>query len=138
MTTTEITTRRVFNAPPELVFECLTNPEQLTQFWGPAGSTTPRDRITVDLRVGGTFRTTMVFDDGSEFTSNCTYTIIEPPHTLAWVEGGVTSTTTLTDLGDGRTEMVLHLVNLPAEMASPEAQAGFNSSLDRLAAHLDQ
>ena len=33
----ELTYRRVHDAPRELVFDCMTKPEHLTHFWGPAG-----------------------------------------------------------------------------------------------------
>jgi hypothetical protein len=48
----------------------------------------------------------------------------------------VHTTGTLTDLGDGRTELVIHQRHVPAAMRSPEARAGFLSSLDRLEEHL--
>ena len=53
---------RVFDAPRELVFRCMVEPEHLTHFWGPVGTSTPLDSITVDARPGGTFATTMVND----------------------------------------------------------------------------
>ena len=40
---TEFTYRRVHRAPRDLVFECMTTPEHLCQFWGPTGTTTPID-----------------------------------------------------------------------------------------------
>src|ERR1022692_66961 len=39
----ELTYRRVHDAPRELPFACMTTPEHLTHFWGPAGTTTPID-----------------------------------------------------------------------------------------------
>jgi Activator of Hsp90 ATPase homolog 1-like protein len=65
----EFVYRRVHRASPQLLFECLTSPEHLTCFWGPAGTRTPLDRIVVDLRPGGAFETVMVNEsDGSETT----------------------------------------------------------------------
>lgn len=37
----ELTYRRVHRASPELLFDCLTTPEHLARFWGPAGTTSP-------------------------------------------------------------------------------------------------
>ena len=51
----EFTYRRVHRASRELLFDCLTQPGHLTRFWGPAGTSTPIDAITVDLRPGGVF-----------------------------------------------------------------------------------
>ena len=62
--TGEMTYRRIHAAPRELLFDCMTQPEHLTHFWGPAGTTTPIGRITVDLRPGGVFETAMIDDGG--------------------------------------------------------------------------
>ena len=52
------------------------------------------------------------------------------------VEGGMTTSITFTDLGDGRTEVVTHQTNVPEMYRSPEAQAGMQSSFDKFAAYL--
>lgn len=41
---------RVFDAPRQLVFSCLVDPEHLTHFWGPIGVSAPLDLIVVDAR----------------------------------------------------------------------------------------
>jgi uncharacterized protein YndB with AHSA1/START domain len=70
----ELTYTRVFDAPRELVFRCMLEPEHLTHFWGPAGTTTPLDGITVDPRPGGVFEALMVSDaDGSSYTMRAVY-----------------------------------------------------------------
>jgi uncharacterized protein YndB with AHSA1/START domain len=135
----ELVITRVFNAPRELIFKCVTDPEHLTKFWGPVGVQAPLDRIKVDLRPGGIFETVMVNEaTGEEYPSRGVYTEIDPPAKLAWTEPdvGMTTTTTLTDLGDGRTEMRIHQTNVPDQYATEESQAGFNSSLDRFEAYL--
>jgi uncharacterized protein YndB with AHSA1/START domain len=137
--TKELVITRVFNAPRELVFECVTDPAHLTKFWGPVGTRTPIATIKVDLRPGGVFETVMVNEaTGEEYPSRGVYTEIDPPEKLAWIEpdAGMTTTTTFTDLGDGRTEMRIHQTNVPEQYATEESQAGFNSSLDRFEAHL--
>jgi uncharacterized protein YndB with AHSA1/START domain len=137
----EFTYRRVHQATPELLFDCMTRPEHLTHFWGPTGTTTPVDGITVDLRPGGAFETVMVSDaDGSQYPMHAVYVEIRRPEKLVWtesdVEGGMTTTITFTDLGDGRTEVVTHQTNVPAPYATPEAQAGFETSLTRFDAYV--
>ena len=135
----ELTFRRVHNAPPDLLFACMTLPEHLTHFWGPTGTTTPEDRITVHLRPGGIFETVMVNDlDGSEYTMRAVYTEVEQPSRLAWIEqtSGMQTTITFVNLGDGRTEVVTHQTNVPDAYRSPEAQTGFLSSLDRCDAYV--
>jgi uncharacterized protein YndB with AHSA1/START domain len=137
----EFTYRRVHRATRELLFDCLTQPEHLARFWGPAGTTTQSGGITVDLRPGGVFETVMVNDaDGSQYTMRAVYVDVQRPERVVWqepgVEGGMTTTITFTDLGHGRTEVVTHQTNVPAMFATPEARAGFGTSLDRFAAYV--
>ena len=58
----------------------MTDPDHLAHFWGPAGVSAPRERITVDARPGGVFETVMVNDaDGSEYRRTpCTTTSASP------------------------------------------------------------
>jgi uncharacterized protein YndB with AHSA1/START domain len=138
-TTTELTITRVFDAPRELIFKCMTEPEHLTHFWGPKGVSTPIDGITVDLRIGGLFATRMIDDaTGSEYPTRGVFVEIDPPEKLAWTEpdSGMTSTTTFVDLGDGRTEVRIRQTDVPEMYATSEAQDGFHSSLDRFDAYL--
>jgi uncharacterized protein YndB with AHSA1/START domain len=134
----ELTFTRVFDAPRDLVFRCMLEPEHLTHFWGPAGTNTPLDGITVDPRPGGVFETVMVSDDGGSYTMHAVYAEIVPPERIVWTEPGtgVTTTSTFTDLGGARTEVRIHQANVPDYARSPEAQAGFLTSLDRFAAYL--
>jgi uncharacterized protein YndB with AHSA1/START domain len=134
--TGELVHRRVHHASAELLFDCMTTPEHLAQFWGPVGTTTPVDNITVDLRPGGVFETTMVNDaNGSTYTMHAVYVEVQRPDRLVWiegdVEGGMVTTVTFVDLHDGRTEVITHQTNVPAAYLSAEAQAGFSTSLDR-------
>jgi uncharacterized protein YndB with AHSA1/START domain len=139
--TGELTIRRVHRGSPELLFDCMTTPEHLTHFWGPIGTTTPIGNITVDLRPGGTFATTMVSDaDGSTYTMRAVYAEVRRPDLLVWiepdVEGGTRTSITFVDLQDGRTEVVTHQTNVPAAYRTAEARAGFLTSLDRLDVYL--
>ncbi len=135
----DLTYRRIHDAPRELLFDCMTMPGHLTHFWGPTGTTTPVDRITIDLQPGGTFETVMVSDsDGSEYTMRATYTTVDRPGMLSWTEheSGMVTTISFTDLGDDRTEVITRLANVPADYRAPEAQAGFATSLDRCATYV--
>jgi uncharacterized protein YndB with AHSA1/START domain len=130
---------RVFEAPRELVFSCLVEPEHLTHFWGPIGVSAPLDRIAVDARPGGAFTTVMVNDaDGSTYPTSARYLEVSAPERLSWVEdhSGMTVTATFTDLGDDRTRVDIVQTDVPAQLMDPAARAGFLSSLDRFAAHL--
>jgi uncharacterized protein YndB with AHSA1/START domain len=137
----EITIRRVLDAPREAVWAAWTQPEQLAAWWGPAGWSTPPGNVTIDLRAGGTLRITSVSDaDGSEMTTVGTFTEVVEPERLAFDEAsedswhdGATSTATFTDLGDGRTEMVLRSTVHTTDEMIAHARAGMSGSVDRLA-----
>jgi uncharacterized protein YndB with AHSA1/START domain len=73
----EVVITREFDAPIALVFDVLTKPEHASR-WG----ATPPDRMTecsIDLRVGGSYRSSFVVADGSVFTISGTYLEVEPP-----------------------------------------------------------
>ena len=137
MTDDDLVYRRVFAAPRDLVWRCLTDPAELARFWGPRGMTTPVDGIVVELHPGGRFETLMVGDHGSHRMA-ATVTDVLPPERLAWVEpaSGMHTTTVLDDLGDGTTAVVIHQRHVPEAMRTPEARAGFLTSLDKLEEHL--
>jgi uncharacterized protein YndB with AHSA1/START domain len=135
----ELRFTRVFDAPREVVFDCMIDPDHLTHFWGPAGTSAPRADITVDARPGGEFRTVMVNDhDGSRYSTRAVYDEVRPPEVLSWTEShsGMKVVTEFVALGPDRTEVRIHQRYVPEAFLSPEAQAGFLTSLDRLAAHL--
>ena len=135
----ELICTRVFDAPRELVFRCMTEPEHLAHFWGPAGTHTPVAGITADPYPGGIFETMIVNDhDGSQYTMHAVYVEVVPPERLVWTEPatGVTTTSTFTDLGGARTEVRIRQRNVPDAFRTPDAQAGFRTSLDRFAAYL--
>lgn len=137
MSVDELVYRRVFDATRELVWRCLTEPAELAQFWGPSGMTTPLEGIVVELHAGGRFETPMVGDHGSHHMI-ATFTEVVVPERLSWVEpaSGVHTTATLVDLGDATTEIVIDQRHVPEPMRTPEARAGFATSLDKLEAHL--
>ncbi len=141
-TTTEDELRyvRVLAAPRELVFACMTDPGHLARFWGPVGSSTPADLITVEPRAGGSFVTVMVSDaDGSRYEMRATYDEVVPPERLAWTDAasGMRTVSHFADLGDGRTEVTIVQTRVPEGFRTPEAQAGFRTSLDKLSSYVD-
>ena len=73
----EIVTTRQFDAPIELVFDVLTKPEHVRNWFAPF-----TDRVTecsIDLRVGGDYHIVFVTEDGKECSFRGTYLEIEPP-----------------------------------------------------------
>jgi uncharacterized protein YndB with AHSA1/START domain len=142
----EITITRVFDAPRELVWEAWTEPGQLASWWGADGWSNPLEKITMDVRPGGAYSVTSVSDeDGSEMTVQGVYRevveperlVLEEPAEGAWHEGAV-SVMTLTDLGDGRTEMVVRTtIHTTPDMRSV-AEEGMTTSFERLVEHVAQ
>ena len=84
------------DVPPERVFRALTNPDELAHWWG-SPETYRITEATMDLRVGGQWRTTGRGADGSPFTVAGEFVVIEPPRLLVqtwrpdW-DGGHTTT----------------------------------------------
>ena len=72
----EVLITRIFDAPREAVFKAWTDPDEVAAWYGPEQFDTPREKIRIDLRVGGRYELTMVQrDSGKEFPSG--YEIIE-------------------------------------------------------------
>ncbi len=137
--TPDLVIERTLPAPVELVFACLTDPSQLTAFWGPAGSTTPVDGITVDLHPGGSFRTEMVGGDGSRYEMRAIFHLIDPPSRLGWVDQdtGMRTEATLIALGVRETALRIEFFGAPTAMVTGPGRAGFLTSLDKFADYLN-
>ena len=137
----EITIRRVLDAPREEVWDAWTQPDRLAAWWGPRGWSTPPENVAIDLRPGGGLRVTSLSDeDGSEMTTVGTFSAVVEPERLAFDEAsedawhdGASSTVTFTDLGDGRTEMVLRSTIHTTDEMRVQAEAGMTGAVDRLA-----
>src|SRR3954468_18536663 len=61
----EVLITRIFDAPRERVFNAWTDPDTVAAWFGPEHMEAPRDRIHIDLRVGGRYELTMVSRGGS-------------------------------------------------------------------------
>ena len=68
---------RLFDAPRALVYQAFTDEDQLAAWFGPVGFSVPRDTVSIDARVGGHQRFTMVSDDDASFTSAVDATFVE-------------------------------------------------------------
>jgi uncharacterized protein YndB with AHSA1/START domain len=81
----ELVIERVFDAPPELVFQAWTQPAHLARWWGPKGFTNPV--CEVDLRVGGAWRIVMRAPNGVEYPGGGIYREIVVPERLVFTNG---------------------------------------------------
>jgi uncharacterized protein YndB with AHSA1/START domain/predicted enzyme related to lactoylglutathione lyase len=141
----QITVTRVLDAPREIVWRAFTEPERLARWWGPPGWSTDAADVTIDARPGGKFKVTSVSDDGQRMPVAGVYRevvrperlVMEEPAEANWHDGAVTEVT-LTDAGEGRTELVLRsTVHTSAEMAR-NAERGVEGSVGRLAALVEE
>lgn len=145
-TTSEMTVsiERVFHAPRSEVFRAWTDPDELAAWYGPAHMDTPRERIRIDLRVGGRYELTMVRRDGEgEFSLR--YEIVElsepsllvlraDPMPHAGKHESSFVRIELHDEGDD-TRMILTDGPFPAD-GGRHAEAGWNAALEKLALRL--
>jgi uncharacterized protein YndB with AHSA1/START domain len=73
----EIVTTRQFDAPIDLVFDVLTNPEHVRNWFAPFEDT--MTVCSIDLRVGGDYHMVFVTGDGTECSFRGTYLELERP-----------------------------------------------------------
>jgi uncharacterized protein YndB with AHSA1/START domain len=142
-TAQEIAITRVYEAPRELVWRAWTEAEELVQWWGPPGWSTSLDTVTMDVRPGGDFRLTSVSDQGDEMPVVGVYREVVEPERLvldepaegSWHEGAE-STVTFTDLGGGRTEVMIRAIIQTTDEMRETAERGMRETFDRLGEHL--
>jgi uncharacterized protein YndB with AHSA1/START domain len=80
----ELLIKRTFDAPRQLVFEAITQPEHVRRWYGPSYLTLTVCEI--DLRVGGKWRYVLQAPDGSEHAFSGEYLEIAPPERLVCTE----------------------------------------------------
>jgi uncharacterized protein YndB with AHSA1/START domain len=143
MTTAQkLTITREFDAPLELVWQAITDPDHVAQWFGPEGFETPRESIEIDLRAGGRYELDMVMA-GSHHPVRYAIAELDPPRLLVLTsppmpEVGIHEETVtrieLEDLG-GTTRMSLS--DGPYEQPG-HAEAGWNGALAKLDALLSR
>ncbi|WP_203757061.1 SRPBCC family protein [Cellulomonas chitinilytica] len=132
---------RTYPAPRQLVWDAWTDPDQLAQWWGPRGVSTPRESIELDLRPGGRIRFDMVDDaTGARYPNSGTVLEVDPPARLVWSDNGFpdgtgkgTTTVTFTAVADTTTILHVHVVTDLGDTLRADAERGWGSQLDRLA-----
>ena len=83
LTETRVEVVRTFEAPRSLVFAAWVDPERAKQWAGCEGSEITS--MTIDLRVGGEGRTTMLIPGaGGPMTAVAKYTEVDPPNRIAY------------------------------------------------------
>jgi uncharacterized protein YndB with AHSA1/START domain len=130
--------QRVLPGARERVFRACTEPDELAQWWGPHGFTTPY--IDLDLRVGGRYRFAMQPPDGELFHLSGQFIAIEPPirleYTFRWEEPDpddreTVVTMSLSDRGHS-TEVVVVQSGFATDARRALHVDGWTDCLDRL------
>ena len=82
----EITTTRIFNAPPDLVWRAWTDPESIPRWWGPDGFSVSIHKM--DFRPGGEWNFTMHGPDGTDYENRKIFLEISFPERLVMRHNG--------------------------------------------------
>lgn len=75
---------RIFDAPRELVWKVMTDPEGITRWWGPHGYTTTV--VEMDVRPGGRWRWINHTTDGQDAPFKGEYLEVVPPERIVRTE----------------------------------------------------
>jgi uncharacterized protein YndB with AHSA1/START domain len=137
----EVLITRIFDAPRGRVFRAWTDPDEVAAWYGPEHMEAPRERIRIDLRIGGRWELTMVQRGGGrEFSIG--YDILElvEPELIVLRSDRVPEvgmhepTFTRVEFHDhgAKTRMTLSDGPYPRESRG-HAEAGWSAAFDKLA-----
>ena len=113
----EIFITREFDAPRELLWEAMTNPKHVVNWWGPRGFTTTIEKM--DFRVGGEWKHVMRGPDGAEYPNHSVFKEIVKPEKIVYSHGGhkkgspeisFTSTWTFDELGKNKSRVSIRMI----------------------------
>jgi uncharacterized protein YndB with AHSA1/START domain len=151
----ELLITRVFDAPRERVWKAWTDPEELKRWWGPKNFTAPF--FTIDFREGGTYHYCMRSPEGRDYWATGAYREIVPMERIVFTDafadenGNVVPASYYGMDGDwpeelvvtltfeeflGKTRFTLRHTGIPEGQMRDMTGAGWNESLDKLAASL--
>jgi uncharacterized protein YndB with AHSA1/START domain len=82
----EIVIAREFSAPRELVWEAMTNPKHVVNWWGPRGFSTTIEEM--DFRAGGIWQHVMRGPDGVNYPNKSVFKEIVKPERIVYQHGG--------------------------------------------------
>ena len=141
---TSLTLVRRIRARPSIVFEALTTPDGIAQWWGPDAG--PVLLAETDLRIGGRFRVRFRMLDGTEHESAGEYLEVVGSKRLVmswqWTTGGepeehgelscIEIDLKATDVG---TEITFTHARLKTEASRASHERGWAGALDKLVRH---
>ena len=138
----ELQTSRVLNASRERVFEAISDPAQLAQWWGPKGFTNTFHEF--DFRTGGAWHFVMHGPDGKNYQNQSRFEEIAKPERVVLQHLSSPRfqlTITLDDVAGGKTKIGWRQrFETAEECARIKVYAidGNEQNLDRLVAHLEK
>jgi uncharacterized protein YndB with AHSA1/START domain len=144
------TIERSFEAPRLLVWKCYTEPQHLARFWGPREAATA---ATIDLRVGGVWRTVWTYPNGQTYGYSSVYLEIVRPERIhyrdapnEWAGGldGLPPAELISTIGlserEGRTTVLAHIQAASVDLRDETVARGFTGMVsvgnDRLGEYL--
>jgi uncharacterized protein YndB with AHSA1/START domain len=139
-----ITITRVFDAPLERVWKEWTEPERFADWFGGIEAEVPVSTVSMDVREGGAWRATMFAGPGRhEIHWKGEYREVVQPKRLVFTLSDQPGDdryelviVVLTDLGDGRTEMLFQQRGHLSTKQYERSGRGWSSFFDRIAERL--
>jgi uncharacterized protein YndB with AHSA1/START domain len=148
--TTDFVLERFIDAPRQLVWEALTKPEHLKEWWMPR----PWGRVTraaMDVRPGGEFSIDIAVGDGDPFPNLGCFLEVIPMERLVWTsmlfpgyrpavfdDIPITAIITMESVGEGTRYVFTALHRDEADFAKNKAsgwQQGTEIAIDQFVAH---
>jgi uncharacterized protein YndB with AHSA1/START domain len=139
-----ISVTRVFDAERERVWSEWTEPEAFADWFGGPECEVPLSSVSMDVRPGGAWKLTMFAPPNRRRIDWWgEYLEVEEPERLVFTisdqpadEEGELVIVVLTDLGDGRTEMLFQQHGRMSAEQYKRARDGWGTFFDRMAEHL--
>jgi len=132
--------KRVIFATPERIFDAWTQPQLLTQWWGPKNVTCPSTEI--DLRVGGRYRIANQMPDGSTVWITGVFEEIDRPIKLvySWSTSSQKQPSERVSIflqsQEDATQVTIVHENIPTQQLVISHSAGWDGCLDGLASFI--
>jgi uncharacterized protein YndB with AHSA1/START domain len=137
----DIVITRLFDAPREVVFQAVTDPQLIPKWWGPSRFDTAVDRM--EVRPGGRWRFTHRDADGAAYAFRGVYhDVVAPERIVQTFEfegapGHVALETLTLEEVDGKTRYVAQAVHQSVEARDAMVQSGMEDgareTIERLA-----
>ncbi len=138
----EILITRVFDAPREVVFQAMTDPDLIPRWWGPRAYTTIVEKM--DVRPGGKWRFLNRMPDGTEFAFYGEYReVVAPERVVQTFEfsgapGHVSVETATFVARGGKTELVNRTRFASMEDRDAAIQSGMEGGVRESHERLDE